>query len=132
MTRYLDILYVGELIKDTIGLKFMGSGNEPDFFFNDINLSFIFLSRAGAGSLFSSLYVLLSESIADIFSSYSFLSKITVAFPLSAGKIIIDSSFLSSFKAFLSSWVIFVTEILVLLRTPINYQKWDNNNSDYS
>ena len=61
----------------------------------------------GVGSLFSLEYVFSSDGISLTFFSYSSVSIITVAFPLSAGSTMTDLSFPMFLMAVLSSFVMF-------------------------
>ena len=126
-TRSLDSSYVGEFRKDTIGrrgvsgLCIFGSPYQRGTFPAELrsrlykvvgitpsrvrerSKAFIFLSSAGVGSLGRALYVSASAKRVLIFPSYVVRSITTVAFPLSAGVIMMSSACLRLLMAFCSA-----------------------------
>ena len=70
------------------------------------------------GSFFNLSYVTSSFSISFILSWYSFVSMMTVVFPLSAGSMVMNFSFYSPFKAILSCRVKFCFGAFADFRTP--------------
>ena len=80
-----------------------------------INLVFILL----VGSVFKTLYVPLSSSNIFAFSWYSSLSIMTMATPLSAVRMTLHWSFLSSTSAWTSCFVIFLLGSYECLRVSL-------------
>ena len=75
------------------------------------------------GSFFNFSYVAPSFSISFILSWYSFVSTMYVAFPLSAGSMVMDFSFCSPFKAVLSCLDRFWFGAFADFRTPAMFAR---------